>query len=130
MTSSELDYLDRINKKIFDPPQELVPTLERLRAEGKTIVFGNGCFELLHVGHIRYLFAAKALGDILVVGVNTDESVRLLAENLRGIKGLRALYVVMGCVGRCPSGVGTNHGSNQITAQSEVGQIKSNNDLI
>lgn len=77
MTSSELDYLDRINKKIFDPPQELVPTLERLRAEGKTIVFGNGCFELLHVGHIRYLFAAKALGDILVVGVNTDESVKI-----------------------------------------------------
>ena len=45
---------------------------------GKTVVFTNGCFDLLHVGHVRYLQDAKALGDILVVGVNSDASVRRL----------------------------------------------------
>jgi rfaE bifunctional protein nucleotidyltransferase chain/domain len=45
---------------------------------GKTIVFTNGCFDILHVGHVRYLAAAKRLGDILVVGLNSDASVREL----------------------------------------------------
>jgi rfaE bifunctional protein nucleotidyltransferase chain/domain len=45
---------------------------------GKTIVFTNGCFDLLHVGHVRYLAAAKRLGDILIVGLNSDASVRAL----------------------------------------------------
>ncbi len=48
---------------------------ERLRQEGWKIAFANGCFELLHVGHIRYLEGAKAQGDTLVVGVNSDRSV-------------------------------------------------------
>ncbi len=61
-------------EKISLDPQDLSPTIEDLRNKGKTIVFANGCFELLHVGHIRYLSAAKALGDFLVVAVNTDES--------------------------------------------------------
>ena len=60
--------------KIYNSPQNLLPQLEKFRKEGKIIVFGNGCFELLHVGHVRYLFAAKALGDILIIAVNTDES--------------------------------------------------------
>jgi D-glycero-beta-D-manno-heptose 1-phosphate adenylyltransferase len=46
--------------------------------KGKTIVFTNGCFDLLHAGHVRYLAAAKRLGDILVVGLNGDASVRSL----------------------------------------------------
>ena len=50
--------------------------VERLRAEGKTIVFTNGVYDLLHPGHVRYLQAARALGDALVVGVNSDRSVR------------------------------------------------------
>ena len=45
---------------------------------GKTIVFTNGCFDILHVGHVRYLAAAKRLGDILIVGLNSDASVREL----------------------------------------------------
>lgn len=49
---------------------------ERLRREGKRIVFANGCFDLLHVGHIRYLQGAKEQGDVLVVGINSDRSVR------------------------------------------------------
>jgi rfaE bifunctional protein nucleotidyltransferase chain/domain len=50
----------------------------RDRHPGKTIVFTNGCFDILHAGHVRYLAAAKQLGDILVVGLNGDESVREL----------------------------------------------------
>ncbi|MCS6897882.1 MAG: D-glycero-beta-D-manno-heptose 1-phosphate adenylyltransferase [Nitrospira sp.] len=57
---------------------QLVPILERARAEGKRIVFTNGCFDLMHVGHVRYLQEAKTLGNLLVVGVNSDESVRSL----------------------------------------------------
>jgi D-beta-D-heptose 7-phosphate kinase / D-beta-D-heptose 1-phosphate adenosyltransferase len=51
---------------------------EDLKGKGKRIVFTNGCFDLLHVGHIRYLEEAKSLGDVLVVGVNSDDSVRSL----------------------------------------------------
>jgi rfaE bifunctional protein nucleotidyltransferase chain/domain len=50
----------------------------RLKRAGKAVVFANGCFDLLHVGHIRYLNAAKRLGDVLVVGVNSDRSARRL----------------------------------------------------
>ena len=57
---------------------ELAALGERLRAKGKRIVFTNGCFDLLHVGHLRYLQQARALGDVLVVGVNTDAGVRRL----------------------------------------------------
>ncbi|MGH8527810.1 MAG: D-glycero-beta-D-manno-heptose 1-phosphate adenylyltransferase, partial [Gammaproteobacteria bacterium] len=57
---------------------ELVSLLGDLRRQGKRIVFTNGCFDLMHIGHTRYLQAARALGDFLVVGVNTDASVREL----------------------------------------------------
>ena len=56
----------------------LVPLLRQAQAQGKRIVFTNGCFDLMHIGHTRYLQAAKALGDVLVVGVNSDASVRSL----------------------------------------------------
>ena len=49
-----------------------------LKAAGKRIVFTNGCFDILHVGHIRYLREARGLGDILVIGLNSDSSVRRL----------------------------------------------------
>src|SRR5918999_1668684 len=51
---------------------------ERLRAEGKRLVFTNGCFDILHVGHIRYLTEARKLGDALVVAINSDRAVREL----------------------------------------------------
>jgi D-glycero-beta-D-manno-heptose 1-phosphate adenylyltransferase len=56
-------------------PVELLEAAARLRADGKTIVFANGAFDLLHVGHVRYLQAARREGDWLVVGVNSDASV-------------------------------------------------------
>jgi rfaE bifunctional protein nucleotidyltransferase chain/domain len=57
----------------------------RLRARRKKVVFTNGCFDILHVGHIRYLRKAKSLGDILVVGLNTDRSVRKIKGEKRPI---------------------------------------------
>ena len=56
--------------------EELSERSKRLRAAGKKLIATNGCFDLLHVGHIRYLEGAKGLGDLLVVGVNSDEQVR------------------------------------------------------
>jgi rfaE bifunctional protein nucleotidyltransferase chain/domain len=57
---------------------EAAALAERLRADGKRIVLANGCFDLLHVGHIRYLREARALGDALFVGLNSDPAVRRL----------------------------------------------------
>lgn len=59
---------------------ELVRLLAERRAQGQRIVFTNGCFDLMHVGHTRYLQAARSLGDLLVVGVNSDDSVRALSK--------------------------------------------------
>jgi len=64
---------------------ELKPLLGILRACGKKIVFTNGCFDLLHTGHTRYLAKARSLGDILVVAVNSDASVRGLKGDKRPI---------------------------------------------
>lgn len=60
--------------------EKLKPLIEQEKARGKKIVFGNGFFDLIHVGHIRYFKGAKALGDILVVGINDDASVVTLGK--------------------------------------------------
>ncbi len=64
---------------------ELKPLLGILRSTGKKIVFTNGCFDLIHAGHTRYLAAAKTLGDVLVVAVNSDSSVRTIKGEKRPI---------------------------------------------
>lgn len=56
-----------------------------LRAQGKTIVATNGCFDILHIGHLRYLEASKKFGDVLVVGINSDASVKQLKGSDRPI---------------------------------------------
>src|SRR5207244_13282738 len=58
---------------------------DKLRAAGKRLVATNGCFDLLHVGHVRYLQAARALGDFLAIGLNSDRSVRELKGSGRPI---------------------------------------------
>jgi len=63
----------------------LLKIAKDLKSKGKRIVFTNGCFDLLHIGHVRYLEEAKALGDVLVVGVNSDASVRKLKGPKRPI---------------------------------------------
>ncbi len=55
---------------------ELSKKLEALKAQGKKVVLADGCFDLLHVGHVRYLRAAKALGDLLVLALHSDESIK------------------------------------------------------
>jgi D-beta-D-heptose 7-phosphate kinase/D-beta-D-heptose 1-phosphate adenosyltransferase len=64
-------------KKIFDRAELLIER-ERLRREGRRLVFTNGCFDLLHPGHVRYLAKARSLGDALAVALNSDASVRAL----------------------------------------------------
>lgn len=65
------------------------------RAAGQSVAFANGCFDVLHVGHVRYLQGAKAEGDLLVVGINGDESVRRLKGPERPVmpEGDRALLI-------------------------------------
>lgn len=90
------------------------------RAVGKTVVFTNGCFDILHAGHVRYLNGARTLGDCLIVGLNSDESVRRLKGPSRPINrqddraevlaGMRAVdYVVI---------------FEEITAEIIVAQVK------
>src|SRR5213596_1412939 len=77
---NQLSFIKKnMNCKILDM-EELAARAKELRAAGKKLVFTNGCFDLLHVGHVRYLEAARALGDALLVAINGDESVR-------GLKG-------------------------------------------
>jgi rfaE bifunctional protein nucleotidyltransferase chain/domain len=87
-----------MDKKIVTVRQ-LTKRLRRLRK--KTVVFTNGCFDILHYGHVAYLEEAKKLGDILVIGVNTDASVRRLKGKQRPVNGQtdRArVLAALGCV--------------------------------
>ena len=73
-----------IQSKIMSA-RTLASKLEGLRKVGKKVVFTNGCFDLLHVGHVRYLSAAKNEGDLLVIGLNSDRSVRKIKGDHRPI---------------------------------------------
>ena len=64
---------------------DIADLANNLRNQGKQIVFTNGCFDLLHVGHVRYLNAARELGDCLIVGLNSDASVRKLKGPTRPV---------------------------------------------
>jgi D-glycero-beta-D-manno-heptose 1-phosphate adenylyltransferase len=57
--------------------EELISRVQEARSQGSRIVFANGCFDVLHVGHVRYLYGARELGDVLVVGVNSDAQVAI-----------------------------------------------------
>ena len=70
-----------LNKILFI--NDLEKKVLKARSEKKIIVFANGCFDLLHVGHVRYLYGAKALGDLLVVAINSDKIVQQLKGNNR-----------------------------------------------
>ena len=67
--------------------RELLERVAHSRQLGKRMVLANGCFDVLHVGHVRYLQGAKALGDVLVVGINSDKQVRFLKGVGRPIMG-------------------------------------------
>ncbi len=81
--------------------EELLPILEELRSEGNRIVLANGCFDLVHVGHVRYLEGARRAGDILVVAVNSDASTRQIKGDRRPVMPAseRAeIVAALGCV--------------------------------
>lgn len=78
---------------------ELVNIRSRLRSEGRRVVFTNGCFDILHRGHVEYLTKAKAKGDVLVVGLNTDASVRRLKGPSRPVVSQDDRAIVMASLG-------------------------------
>jgi len=89
-----------MNSKIMNS-SALARKIKSLKAKGKRIVFTNGCFDILHVGHVDYLSKARKLGDILVVGLNSDNSVRKIKglgrpinKELDRAKILSSLYFV------------------------------------
>ena len=65
--------------------EELVSIISQMRQQARSIVFTNGCFDILHAGHVRYLTAAKDCGDVLIVGLNSDSSVSALKGPSRPI---------------------------------------------
>ena len=69
----------------------LIARVAIARKGGARVVFANGCFDVLHVGHVRYLESARALGDLLVVGVNSDEQVRALKGEGRPFEATLAI---------------------------------------
>lgn len=79
-----MDYLELIQSKIVKK-DDLLPLLTYWKFKNYKIVFTNGCFDLLHRGHIEYLAKAAGFGDVLIIGVNTDKSVNLLKGNDRPV---------------------------------------------
>lgn len=75
--------------------KEIKEETDRLKSEGKKIVLTNGCFDILHPGHTRYLYAARALGDYLVVAVNSDRSTRAIKGPGRPINSQEARTEVL-----------------------------------
>jgi D-beta-D-heptose 7-phosphate kinase/D-beta-D-heptose 1-phosphate adenosyltransferase len=81
--------------------KQLQTLVKKLRAKGRRIVFTNGCFDILHIGHVRYLEKAKSLGDILIVALNSDHSVRLIKGPQRPViseKERAEVIAALGCV--------------------------------
>lgn len=74
-----------MTEKYFSSVVEAMSTIQEWHKYSETIVFTNGCFDIIHAGHVSYLEEAKALGDKLIVGLNSDESVRGLKGNQRPI---------------------------------------------
>ena len=72
-----MDNLSVVAKKVVSW-DEVLPVRNQMRREGRTVVWTNGCFDLFHAGHLRSLQAARSLGEVLVVGLNSDDSVRQL----------------------------------------------------
>ncbi len=91
---SELYRSSQMFSKII-AEQELIERVNHLRAEGKKIVMTNGCFDILHSGHVEYLLKAKELGDVLIVAVNSDDSVTQIKGETRPINKLQDRMTVL-----------------------------------
>lgn len=89
-----MNYYDNIRSKILDD-KGLELWLEDCRRSGKKIVFSNGCFDILHRGHVEYLSKAAAKGDVLIIGLNTDASVKRLKGPTRPVNDENARAFVL-----------------------------------
>ena len=89
-----MKHLEKIYDKILNK-ESLEEKLNLWRKEGKTIVFSNGCFDILHRGHVEYLSKAADLGDILIIGLNTDASVKRIKGPSRPVNDEKARAVVL-----------------------------------
>ena len=90
-----MDYLSFIKNKIITDKENLFSTLNQWRFKNEKIVFTNGCFDIVHKGHIEYLAQAAALGTKLVVGLNTDTSVKRLKGEKRPINNQEARAILL-----------------------------------
>jgi D-glycero-beta-D-manno-heptose 1-phosphate adenylyltransferase len=90
-----MTHLQAINNKIFYRFSEFEKTLNYYRFKNFTKVFSNGCFDIIHLGHIEYLSKAADLGDVLIVGLNNDESVRKIKGNNRPISDIHSRSKVL-----------------------------------
>lgn len=90
-----MDYQSFIENKIIRKKEELECTLSQWRFKSEKIVFTNGCFDILHRGHVEYLTKAAALGSKLVIGLNTDASVKRLKGESRPINDQEARAIIL-----------------------------------
>lgn len=88
-------YTCRVSREKIKTLEDLVTARRRLREDGRRVVFTNGCFDILHPGHVRYLTEARSLGDALVVALNSDRAVRELKGPERPILAERERAEVM-----------------------------------
>ena len=89
------------NPKIIENRKKLVSAVMKLKRSGKKVVFTNGCYDILHVGHVRFLKAAKKMGDILLLALNSDASVRRIKGPKRPVTGQKEraeLMAALDCV--------------------------------
>lgn len=87
-------HFESIVKKIVSLDQ-LLPVVEKIKGQNKTIVFTNGCFDIIHRGHIEYLAKASDYGDVFIIGLNTDNSVRKLKGENRPVNNEEARAIVL-----------------------------------
>ena len=89
-----MNYFEKIYNKVLDK-EDLEKWLDDCRKNGKKIVFSNGCFDILHRGHVEYLSKAAAFGDVMIIGLNTDASVRRLKGPSRPVNDEKARAFVL-----------------------------------
>jgi rfaE bifunctional protein nucleotidyltransferase chain/domain len=89
-----MSYIELMQKKII-PPEQLDYTIALWRFKEFRVVFTNGCFDIIHRGHIEYLAKARELGDILVVGLNTDESVKRIKGDGRPLQDQESRALIL-----------------------------------
>jgi D-beta-D-heptose 7-phosphate kinase / D-beta-D-heptose 1-phosphate adenosyltransferase len=101
-TVSPAELAAKLNKHLFSqgdvyqtPFDKVLQHIEFAKQNGERIVFTNGCFDILHAGHVRYLAQAKALGDRLVVGLNSDASIKRLKGETRPVNPLNERAIVL-----------------------------------